>query len=83
MDDSSSEQSHRKAAATKMIIRMGSWAIDNVNIANGGPNARQAQPKNSAAVIALLYVTMCLRPESHHYPPDIVRVYATLCAPFR
>lgn len=50
-DDSKSEQSHTNAAATRIIIRIGSWAMVIVNIANGGPNARKAQPKNSGKVI--------------------------------
>lgn len=50
-DDSNREHSQKNAAATKIIIRMGSWAIVNVNIANGGPNAKNVQPKNSGTVI--------------------------------
>lgn len=54
-DDSKSEQSHKKAAATKIIIRIGSWATVIVNMANGGPNARNAHPKNSGNVILLYF----------------------------
>lgn len=50
-DDNSSEQSHTNAAATRMIIRMGSCAMVMLNMANGGPKARNAQPKNSGIVI--------------------------------
>lgn len=50
-DDIKSEQSHKNAAATKMITRIGSWAMVIVNMANGGPKARNAQPKNSGNVI--------------------------------
>lgn len=50
-DDNKSEQSHKNAAATRMITRMGSWATVIVNMANGGPKARNAQPKNSGKVI--------------------------------
>lgn len=57
-DDSKSEQSHTNAAATRMIIRMGSWAMVIVNMASAGPNARNAQPKNSGNVI-LFYDVMC------------------------
>lgn len=52
-DDSKSAQSHTNAAATRIIIRIGSWAMVIVNIASGGPNARKAQPKNSGRVILL------------------------------
>lgn len=52
-DDSKSEQSHTNAAATRIIIRIGSCAMVIVNIANGGPNARKAQPKNSGKVILM------------------------------
>lgn len=50
-DDSSNEHSQTKAAATNTIMRIGSWAMVNVNIANDGPNARNVQPKNSGKVI--------------------------------
>lgn len=50
-DDSNSEQSHTNAAATKIITRIGSWAMVMVNMASAGPNARKAQPKNSGKVI--------------------------------
>lgn len=49
--DSSNAHSQRKAAATKMMMRIGSLAMVSVNIANGGPNARNAHPKNSGSVI--------------------------------
>lgn len=52
-DDSKSAQSHTNAAATKIMIRIGSWATVMVNMANGGPKARKAQPKNSGKVILL------------------------------
>lgn len=51
-DDRSNAQSHKNAAAIKIIIRIGSCAIVIVNIANGGPNAKNAHPKNSGNVIA-------------------------------
>lgn len=50
-DESKSEQSHTNAAATKMMIRIGSCAMVMVNIAKAGPNVRKAQPKNSGKVI--------------------------------
>lgn len=50
-DESSNEHSQTKAAATNMIIRIGSCATVIVNIANDGPNARNVQPKNSGKVI--------------------------------
>lgn len=50
-DDSSNEHSQTKAAATSTMMRIGSWAMVNVNIANDGPNARNVQPKNSGKVI--------------------------------
>lgn len=50
-DESKREQSHKNAAATKMITRIGSCATVIVNMANGGPNARNAHPKNSGKVI--------------------------------
>lgn len=52
-DDSKRAQSHTNAAATRIIIRIGSWAMVIENIASGGPNARNAQPKNSGKVILL------------------------------
>lgn len=50
-EDNSSEQSHMNAAATKMIMRIGSCAMVITNMANGGPNTRKIPPKNSAIVI--------------------------------
>lgn len=50
-DDRSSEHSQTKAAATSTMMRMGSWAMVNVNMANAEPNARNVQPKNSGKVI--------------------------------
>lgn len=50
-DDSSRAHSQTNAAATNTIMRMGSWAMVIVNIANAGPNARKVQPKNSGKVI--------------------------------
>lgn len=50
-EDRSSDTSQKNAAAINIIILTGSWAIVNKNIANGGPNARNAQPKNSTNVI--------------------------------
>jgi len=40
-----------------MMIRIGSFAIDIQNIANGGPNAMKAQPKNSITVILLSLIS--------------------------
>lgn len=61
-EESNSEQSHKNAAATKMMIRIGSCAMVILNMANAGPNARKAQPKNSGNVIvkyvfSLLYLS--------------------------
>lgn len=53
-DDNKSEQSHTNAAATKIMIRIGSCAMVMVNIAKAGPNVRKAQPKNSGKVILSL-----------------------------
>lgn len=50
-DEIKSEQSHKNAAATNIIIRMGSWAMVIENMANAGPKARKAQPKNSGKVM--------------------------------
>lgn len=50
-DESKSEQSHTNAAATKMMIRIGSCAMVMVNMARAGPKARKAQPKNSGKVM--------------------------------
>lgn len=50
-DDSSREMSQKKALAISMIILMGSAATVNVNMASGGPKAKQAQPKKSITVI--------------------------------
>lgn len=50
-DDSSREMSQKKALAISMIILMGSAAMVNVNMASGGPKAKQAQPKKSITVI--------------------------------
>lgn len=50
-DDNNTEHSHIKAAATKIIIRIGSWAMVNRNIANGGPKTKKTPPKNSGNVI--------------------------------
>lgn len=50
-DDNSNEHNQTKAAATSTMIRIGSWAMVNVNIANDGPNASNVQPKNSGKVI--------------------------------
>ena len=44
-------------ADIKMMIRIGSFAIDIQNIANGGPNAMKAQPKNSITVILLSLIS--------------------------
>jgi hypothetical protein len=51
IDDTNKEQSQKKAAAIKIIILIGSWATVNVNIANAGPKARNAHPKNSGKVM--------------------------------
>lgn len=50
-DESSNEHNHINAAATKMIIRIGSCAIVIINIASGGPKAKKTPPKNSGTVI--------------------------------
>lgn len=52
IEDISSDSSHTNAAAIKIIIRMGSWAIVKMNIASGGPKAKNVHPKNSETVIA-------------------------------
>lgn len=41
-------------ADIKIIIRIGSFATNKQNIANGGPNAINVQPKNSNKVIVKL-----------------------------
>lgn len=43
--------SQKNALAISMMIRMGSIAIVNVNIASGGPKASKAHPKKSVTVI--------------------------------
>lgn len=50
------ETSQKNDAPIKIIIRMGSWAIVNVNIARGGPKAKKAHPKNSAIVILIVFI---------------------------
>lgn len=55
-DDRSSEHSQTKAAATSTMMRMGSLAMVNANIAKDGPNARNVQPKNSGKVIFTQYL---------------------------
>lgn len=50
-DDKSKEISQKKALAINMIILIGSLATVNVNMANGGPKAKKAQPKKSIIVI--------------------------------
>lgn len=74
-DDNNNEQSHRKAAATNMITRIGSCATVIVNIAKGGPNARNAHPKNSGKVIVTcngltgknFFMTKCLFEYKHKF----------------
>lgn len=44
IDDINNDSNHTNAAAINMIIRIGSWAIENINMANGGPNAKKLQP---------------------------------------
>jgi len=41
----------KKALTINIIILMGSAAMVNINMASGGPKARQAQPKKSITVI--------------------------------
>ncbi|KAI4498061.1 hypothetical protein M0802_006885 [Mischocyttarus mexicanus] len=53
-DDKSKEMSQKKALAISMIILIGSLAIVNVNMANGGPKAKKAQPKKSITVILIV-----------------------------
>lgn len=50
-DDKSKEISQKKALAISIIIFIGSLAIVNANMANGGPKAKEAQPKKSITVI--------------------------------
>jgi len=50
-DDNSRDISQKKALTINMIILMGSAAMVNINMASGGPKARQAQPKKSMTVI--------------------------------
>ena len=51
-DDNKNDSSQKKALAIRIIILIGSLTIVKVNIARGGPNARNVQPKNSIIVIA-------------------------------
>lgn len=51
IDDMSNDISQKNALAINMMIRIGSIAIVHVNIAIGGPKAKNAQPKKSIAVI--------------------------------
>lgn len=64
-DDKSNAHNHKKAAAINIIIRIGSWDIVIENIASGGPNAKNAHPKNSGTVIfrnwfVCVLCTVCL-----------------------
>lgn len=52
-DENNNAQSQTNAAPTRRIIRIGSLATVSVNIANGGPNAKNVQPKNSGSVISI------------------------------
>lgn len=56
IEESSRARSQKNPAAIRIIIRIGSWAIVNVNIAIAGPNAMKAHPKNSATVIGNVYL---------------------------
>lgn len=51
IEESSRASSQKNPAAMRIIIRMGSWAMVNVNMAMAGPKAKPAHPKNSATVI--------------------------------
>lgn len=51
VEDKSKEMSQKNALTMNMITRIGSTAIVRVNMAKGGPKAKQAQPKKSAIVI--------------------------------
>ncbi|EFA03459.1 hypothetical protein TcasGA2_TC013452 [Tribolium castaneum] len=54
-EDNRRETSQKNAAAIRIMIRTGSWAIVNTNIANGGPKAKKVHPKNSTKVIFLYF----------------------------
>lgn len=56
MEERSRASSQKKPAAIRIMIRIGSWAIVNVNMAIAGPKARKAHPKNSATVILSTYL---------------------------
>lgn len=53
-DELSSASSHRNDENISRIIFIGLSAIVKTNMASGAPNARNAQPKNSATVIVSL-----------------------------
>lgn len=50
-DEESNARSHRNDENISKMIFMGLSAIVKTNMASGAPNARNAQPKNSATVI--------------------------------
>lgn len=54
-DDNNNESNQKNAAAINMIILTGSQAIVNINMARGGPKAKNVQPKNSETVIFSAY----------------------------
>lgn len=60
MDDNNKEINQKKALAISIIILIGSAATVNVNIANGGPKAKKAQPKKSITVILIAINTKSL-----------------------
>lgn len=55
-DDIKNDSSQKKALAIRIIILIGSLAIVKANIARGGPNARNVQPKNSIIEIGRAHV---------------------------
>lgn len=53
-DDINKARSHKNDEKISRIIFIGEFAIVNIKRAAGGPNARNAQPKNSATVMLCL-----------------------------
>lgn len=51
IEDDNKARSHKNDEKMNKIILIGLSEIVNINIARGAPNARKAQPKNSATVI--------------------------------
>ena len=50
-EEKSSASSQKKAEAIMMITFIGSLAMVKMNMATGGPNAMNVQPKNSHSVM--------------------------------